>query len=161
MEETWRSIKGYEEHYKVSSLGMVKSIKFGKDKILKPGLNSNGYLIVVLCVGGVLKTNKVHQLVAEAFLNHVRCNHKLVVNHIDINRQNNVLSNLEIVSMRENSNQKHLSSSSKYTGVGWDKGRNKWKAQIRINGKSKNLGCYVNEIDASNAYQNALINVNK
>lgn len=161
MEETWRSIKGYEEHYKVSSLGRVKSIKFGKDKLLKPGLNSNGYYIVVLCVGGVLKTNKVHQLVAEAFLNHTRCNHESVVNHIDINRKNNVLSNLEIVSMRENSNRKHLLSSSKYTGVGWDKDRNKWKAQIRINGKSKNLGCYVNEIDASNAYQNALMNVNK
>ena len=161
MEETWRSIKGYEEHYKVSSLGRVKSIKFGKDKLLKPGLNSNGYYIVVLCVGGVLKTNKVHQLVAEAFLNHTRCNHESVVNHIDINRKNNVLSNLEIVSMRENSNRKHLPSSSKYTGVGWDKDRNKWKAQIRINGKSKNLGCYVNEIDASNAYKKALMNVNK
>jgi hypothetical protein len=54
----------------------------------------------------------------------------------------------------------HLSTnkSSKYIGVSWYKKYYKWSSQIYISGKLKNLGYFTLEIDAHNAYQNALNN---
>ena len=154
--EVWKDVIGYEGQYKVSDLGRVKSLKFNKIKFLKAGKNGHGYMDVALCVKGKPKTHKVHQLVAVAFLNHTPCLYKIVVNHIDFDRTNNNVNNLELVSNRENCNNKHLKSTSKYTGVGWDKHCKKWKSQIYINGISKHLGSFTNEIEASNAYQTAL-----
>ena len=102
---------------------------------------------------------KVHQLVAESFLNHKRCGMKLVVNHIDFDKTNNKLDNLEIVTTRENTNQKHLKSYSNFTGVSWNKRANKWIASIKINNKNKYLGYYSNELEASKAYQKELLNI--
>ena len=151
--EVFKDVKGYEGSYQVSNLGRVKSLKFDKEKILKAGVNANGYLQVNLFKDGKCKARKVHQLVAVAFLGHKPCGMKLVVNHIDIDKLNNNVSNLEIVTARENGNKKHLKSSSKYTGVCWDKRDKKWMAYIRINGKLKNLGYFTDELEASNAYQ--------
>ena len=153
--EVWRSVKDYED-YQISNLGNVKSLKCGNERILKKSLNNHGYYRIGLHKNKVSKTLKVHKLVAIAFLNHKPDGHKLVVNHIDFNKLNNNVSNLEIVSQRENTNRKHLKSSSKYTGVYWFKKSNKWMAGIRINGKQKYLGLFKDEIEASNAYQTAL-----
>jgi hypothetical protein len=49
-----------------------------------------------------------------------------------------------------------LGFSSNYKGVNWDKYNNKWRADIRINGKSKNLGRFTCELEASEAYQKIL-----
>ena len=51
---------------------------------------------------------------------------------------------------------KHLKSTSQYTGVSWDKNKNKWQSQIKKDGKTIFLGRYDNELDASVAYQNEL-----
>lgn len=154
--EIWKDVKGYEGIYEVSNLGRVKSLKLGRIKIMKSNPNSDGYLRLNLTKMGKGNNFKVHQLVAVAFLGHIPCGLDLVINHKDFNRQNNHVDNLEIVSSRENGNQKHLISSSKYTGVSWVKSRNKWLAQILINGKQKNLGRFVNEYDAHLAYEKAL-----
>ena len=45
---------------------------------------------------------------------------------------------------------------SKYKGVSWEKNRNKWRTQIKINGKNKNLGYFISEEQAHEIYQNAL-----
>ena len=98
--EIWKDIPGYEGYYQVSSLGRVKSLervvghtRHGeytlKGKIRKLSLNTQGYLIVRLSNGGIVKTIKVHKLVAMAFLNHEPCGYKEVVDHIDNNTQNN------------------------------------------------------------------------
>jgi hypothetical protein len=50
---------------------------------------------------------------------------------------------------------------SKYIGVGWHKHTKKWMARLVLNGKRLSLGCYVNEIDAANAYQNKLAEINE
>jgi len=104
----------------------------------------------------IQKNRVVHQLVAEAFLNHVPCGYDLVINHINFNKLDNRIENLEIVTARENTNQKHIPHTSKYTGVSWYKNYNKWRAQIWINGKPKCLGYFNNEHDAYLVYQEKL-----
>lgn len=156
MIEEWKDILGYEGLYKVSNLGNIKSLKFQKEKVLKLQTNTKGYFIVNLYKNKKMKSHQIHQLVAIAFLNHVPCKMELVINHINFDKKDNKVSNLEIVTNRENSNRKHLKSTSKYTGVSFEKDRNKWLAQIKINGKRVLLGRFSNEIDASNAYQSKL-----
>ncbi|OIL89940.1 NUMOD4 domain-containing protein [Oenococcus oeni] len=90
--EIWKPIKGYENSYQVSSWGRIRSLdRFvfkGSDKvksiqkgqIIKPWLNSDGYLRVCLCKKGFKKYKKVHRLVAETFIPNPK--NKLTVNHI-------------------------------------------------------------------------------
>ena len=156
MIEEWKTIIGYENDYLISSFGNVKSIKHNKERLLKKSINTKGYYIISLCKNGKSKSFQIHQLVAINFLNHIPNGLNMVVNHIDLNKKNNNLSNLEIVSNRENSNRKHLKSSSNYTGVSWDKNKRKWQSQIKINNKNIFLGRFNNELEASNAYQQEL-----
>ncbi len=115
-----------------------------------------GYLSVSLCNNGIQKTTKIHKLVAMAFLGQKGDGCKFVVNHKNFIRTDNRSENLELVSMRENTNQKHLKSRSKFTGVIWDSRNKKWRARIHVDGKLKHLGLFVDEIDAHLAYQNEL-----
>jgi len=163
MEEIFREIKDYP-NYQVSNLGIVKSLNYGrgrKEKLLKPGINTSGYYFVNLYKSGIIKSFSIHQLVAMAFLNHQPLGYKLVVNHINFNRTDNRLENLEIVTARENSNRKHIKSSSRFVGVHFDKIKNKWRAYIYINGKIKYLGFFYSEIEASKYYESALLCINE
>ena len=148
--EIWKYIDGYNNMYEISNFGNVKSSKRGFSKILTSTKDSRGYLTL----GLDRKTKKIHQLVAIAFLNHIPRGYKFVVNHKDLNKLNNCVDNLEVVTARENCNKKHLKTTSKYTGVSWDKSRCKWVSAIQINNKNIHLGRFNNEIDASIAYQN-------
>jgi hypothetical protein len=163
MEEIWKDIPNYEGIYQVSNIGNVKSLKRiikyrdGRDRptneiMLKPSIGSSGYRLVVL----KSKTYRVHQLVAMAFLGHVPCGYKLVVDHVDNNRLNNRVENLEIVTHRENCSRYQKNTSSKYTGVCWDKSVNKWVVRLRVDGKRLNLGSYRNEKFAAAVYQSKL-----
>ena len=165
--EIWKPVVGYEGIYEVSNLGRVKSLERiveksdgGKqtinERILKSSDDGRGYLKVVLRNQGFVKTRRIHQLVAESFLNHIPCGLKLVVNHINFDKRDNRVENLEIVTNRENSNHKHLPSSSQYTGVCWAKQNKKWIARIFINGKNKHLGFFTDEYQAHLSYQSAL-----
>jgi hypothetical protein len=80
----------------------------------------------------------------------------LVVDHINNNQLDNRVDNLQITTQKENSLKSHRKYSSKYVGVSWDKRQYKWMSQIRINGKLNFLGRFVNEQEASQAYQNRL-----
>ena len=163
--EIWKDIKGYEGLYQVSNLGNVKRLSvlklngryysMCKEKLIKTVVG-NGYKQLTLYLNGEKSTKKVHQLVAIAFLNHIPNGMDLVVNHKDFNRLNNHIDNLEIVTSRENSNKKHLKSTSKYVGVHWHKATNKWASSIEIKNKVKHLGVFTNEYDAHLAYKKAL-----
>lgn len=160
--ETWEDVVGYEGLYQVDSFGRIKSLNYNhakKERLLKLGINNRGYLQVVLYKNEIKKTKTVHQLSTMSFFGHQPNGRCLVVNHKNFIKTDNRLKNLEIVTMRENSNKKHLKSTSKYVGVSWDKGVKKWGSSIRINGIKNHLGFFVSEIDASNAYQNALKNI--
>jgi hypothetical protein len=158
--EIWKAIVGFEELYEISNYGNVKSCKryinfrFGKrlvfEKLLRLGKDKDGYLMAVLCQDGTKKTVKIHRLVANAFID--KCDGKNVVNHIDSNKSNNILSNLEWVSSLENSchSRYKMKTSSKYVGVCFNKRYNNFKATATINGKTINLGGFKSEEDAYN-----------
>jgi hypothetical protein len=90
-----------------------------------------------------------------AFLNHKPNGHVLVVDHINNNRADNRLENLQIITQRENSS-KDKKGVSKHTGVFWNKQNTKWHAQIQINGKKKHLGYFKCETAAHLSYQRKL-----
>lgn len=100
--EIWKNIADYEGLYQVSNLGRVRRLK-GKRctssfRVLRPA-NCHGYLSVALCKNGKPISFFVHRLVADAFLGNVAGKE---INHIDANRRNNTLPNLEIVNRQEN-----------------------------------------------------------
>lgn len=113
MEEIWKDIKDYEGLYQVSNLGRVKSLKTYKYtkktnsckeilriRILRSALEKSGYKIVVLTKNKIRTTKKVHRLVAETFIsnpNNYKC-----VNHIDGNKLNNSVNNLEWITNSNN-----------------------------------------------------------
>jgi hypothetical protein len=154
-QEEFRPVPGYEGLYEVSNFGNVKSLI--NNKILKSSLTGIRYYKVDLYKDGKQKTFRIHILVAMVFLGHVPDGtQKIVVDHIDNNRLNNHVSNLQLISQRENSSKDKKNGSSQYTGVVWDKKANKWKSHITINGRPKHLGLFTVEEEAADAYQNAL-----
>ena len=167
--EIWKDIKGYGGLYQASNLGQIRSLdritnnRFGqclkKGKILN-GRDSGGYYSVALYKNGKTKNYKVHKLIAMTFLNHNPCGMKEVIDHIDNNKLNNRLDNLQITDNRHNCSKDVKNKTSKYTGVCFVYSRSDWKAQITINGKNKHIGYYDNELDASKAYQDRLKEIN-
>ena len=95
--ETFVKIEGFD-NYEVSNLGKVRNIKTGK--ILKPSLNHNGYLRLWLYENNKQKQLYLHRIVATAFIDNPEA--KPCVNHIDENKTNNDLNNLEWCTEREN-----------------------------------------------------------
>lgn len=100
MIEEWKDIKGYEGLYQVSNLGRVYSNK--SNKLLKSRLDRGGYSYLNLYNNGISKWYKIHRLVAIAFIPNPE--NKLTVNHIDEDKTNNVVSNLEWATMKEQNN---------------------------------------------------------
>lgn len=157
--EIFKPIPNFEGMYEVSNLGNIKSIKFNKEKILKPGKNSCGYLIVSLSKNDKSKTYYVHKLVAITFLNHIPCGYKLVCDHINNDPLDNRLDNLQIITQRENICKIKNCYSSQYKDVSWKKQYKKWCSQIFIKDKNFHLGYFKDEYQAHLAYQNALQNI--
>ena len=172
MKEIWKDIPNYEGYYQVSNLGRVRKYKTKKlrsifdekeelFKIHKQRVNGHGYYIITLRKLKEIKTFSVHKLVAMAFLNHIPCGMKLVVNHKNFNKLDNRVENLEIVYTRENCNQKHIKSSSSYTGVSFHKTEKCFFSYIRIKSNRIHLGRYKSEKQASEMYELAVKLVDK
>lgn len=100
--EIWKDIEEYEGIYQVSNLGKVKSFKRGSERMLKPCRDRRGYLIVDLYKNGKHKNNKIHRLVAQAFIPNPE--NKSEINHIDEDKTNNNVDNLEWSTRKENLN---------------------------------------------------------
>ena len=111
MNELWKDIKGYEGYYQISNLGRVKSLNrtiirrdnkiyHQKEQIITPCINHKGYYCCILRKEFKGYPKRVHRLVAENFLDNP--NNLLQVNHIDGNKQNNNVNNLEWISNYDN-----------------------------------------------------------
>ena len=153
--EVWKDIPEYEDLYQVSNLGNVRSLKHNKVKLMKTPLDNCGRAVTSLRLNNKTKTHRVHILVAKAFLKHKPCGMKIVVDHINNNCLNNKLYNLQLITQRLNAS-KDRKGTSKYTGVFFSKSNGKYISSIRLNGKSKHLGYFVNEKEAAQAYINEL-----
>lgn len=108
-EEIWKSLPGVPG-IEVSPLGMVRMLdkvvssesgtQFIKGRILKQSDNGKGYLKVNILIDGKWTTKKVHRLVAQTFIPNP--DNLPEVNHIDYNRTNNNVKNLDWVTHEEN-----------------------------------------------------------
>ena len=109
--EQWRPVVGYEGLYEVSDQGQIKRVEgrvwnrrgfwiTRKEGVLRPGTDSDGYLIVGLCKGGVRKTKKIHQQVLLAFVGSCPSGHQ--TRHLNGERKDNRLVNLSWGTHAEN-----------------------------------------------------------
>lgn len=153
MSEFWKDIPGFEEKYLISNKGNIKSktrkvncsggVRTVIGKRLKQYINRKGYSIIGLSKTTTVKTFTVHQLVALTFFPNFKKGTEL--NHIDGNKQNNAVDNLEISDSSHN--QLHAVRNglvkkvgiSKYNNVSYvknPKAKKRWAGSIRHNGKS-------------------------
>lgn len=109
LQSDWRYIPGFNNRYIISKSGEIKSaIGVNKGKILTPSIDSNGYKIIVLQTDtGKInrKLCRVHKLMVETFLRDLNDGEE--VNHINGNKLDNSISNLEIISRKSN-NKKYI-----------------------------------------------------
>jgi hypothetical protein len=112
MKEIWKDIKGYEGLYQVSNYGRVKSLErivdhkktgkvFHKERILKQN-TCYGYKTVILCKNSKTKSERVHRLVAQAFIPNP--NNMPQINHKNQIRNDNYYKNLEWCDSKYNNN---------------------------------------------------------
>jgi len=110
-QEIWKDVKGYEGIYKISNFGRVKSLDrevapsnrvpyWRKGKICIQSKSNLGYMTVGFTVNNKKVNKYVHRLVAEAFIPNLE--NKPQVNHIDCNKENNLINNLEWCTNSEN-----------------------------------------------------------
>jgi len=148
--EKWLPIPGYEGYYEVSDLGSIRSIdrrvidKSGRVQHVKQRnlalQNNNGYWACQLWKNNHMKRPLVHVIVAQAFIG--TNPDGLDVNHIDGNKKNNAVSNLEYCSRSEN-NFHACRIGLRKTGENhpWAKLSADQVKEIRLLNKEQGLGC--------------------
>ena len=160
--ENWKHILE-SDRYMVSDQGNVKSLSWhgsDKEQLLKPGKSSRGYLFVYLMIKGKRVNYKIHQLVWITFKEDYRTGSTkgLVLNHINRVKEDNRLTNLELITHSENliHSIDKTKTTSKYPNVSWNGSNKKWAARGNIRGMSKRYVKHFNtEEEAYEAFQSA------
>lgn len=157
-DEIWKPVEDYENLYQVSNLGRVSNYR----KVLKPFKNNSGYWVIDLNANRKRTKFLVHRLVAKAFIPNV--SNYPIVNHIDGDKNNNTVENLEwcnnsmnILHARRTGLNPYnyptkglkLGGYSEYRGVGYDRSRGKWIGAVRVNGKNLEQTRFETEIEAA------------
>jgi len=99
VDEIWKEVSGFNGMYRISNCGRLESIFTGSPIIREPSLNK-GYPSICLRINKKTINKRIHRLVAEAFIPNP--DNKKTINHIDGNKQNNHVSNLEWCTQKEN-----------------------------------------------------------
>jgi hypothetical protein len=150
--EIWNSVRGYMFLYEVSTTGKIRNANTRKEFKLAP--RKDGYIRVGLRKNNVFKQHYLARLIYDSFMGIPDLSFE--VNHIDKDKNNNCLSNLELITKRENCchrSKTKLNKSSNYSGV-CKTYNNKYRAYIYIDNKQKSLGYYHTEIEAYQARVN-------
>lgn len=100
MKEIFISIIGFDGFYQISNYGRVKSLRFNKERIIKSFIGTGGYLHTQIKNNCVMHNLSIHRLVAKHFISNP--DSKPDVNHIDGNKLNNRIENLEWCTKSEN-----------------------------------------------------------
>lgn len=158
IKETGLPVKNFKGMYEISSHGKVSNYRI----IMKPYIINSGYLSIKFTKNKIRTSHLIHRLVAEAFIPNTE--NKREVNHIDGNKLNNKVTNLEWVTSAEN--KQHAIATglkvynlptlgikkgkgSKYFNVSYVKGRNKWVGCVRHNKKTYFQKRFNTEIEAA------------
>lgn len=143
--EIWKDVLGYEGLYQISNKGFIYSCV--SDKILKNHIGTTGYYFVNLYKDKTALNHRVHKLVAINFLNHIANGFEEVIDHIDNDKLNNDVSNLQITTNRINSCKDRKSKSGHYNIY---KNNSAWIVRMRVDGIKKTFGTFKNIDDAIN-----------
>jgi hypothetical protein len=158
--EIWKEMDEFDSKYSISNLGRVKrneriTIKKNgfnylfSEKILKPSTNGNGYLMIKVRMQDEIKRQYIHRMVYKYFAS------KLIsgcqINHIDFDKSNNNISNLEQIDTRRNSHHSHFNKSktSNYPCVYFES--KKYVGRFYVNSKPIYCGRHDNEHIAAQA----------
>ena len=162
-DEMWKPVVGYEGFYEISTLGRVKRLarinvdsmgrRFPyKEKILKNGISKQtGYPCINLSKNGCVKSFSIHTLIADAFIpnpNGLPC-----INHIDEDRSNSVLSNLERCDYSYNNSYGHANEKRRNTLRKNLEGKHKTIYQFDMNGELvSTYQCGVSQLEEKLGY---------
>lgn len=153
MKEIWKDILGYEGLYQISNIGRVKSVERevkhvkGVNKVIEKikaqSTKDEGYKVVSLYKDNKGTSKYIHRLVAEAFIENPF--NKQTVNHIDFNKTNNIVTNLEWASYKENNRHsfdsgRHENKRYKNVTVIYENGQT--VSYYSITKASKGIGCH-------------------
>ena len=151
-DEAWVNFIEKGCDYAISNIGRIKSFNYnnmGFESLITQRINLDGYLTVSF-QGGMVR---VHVLVAKYFIGERREGY--VINHIDGNKRNNAVSNLEYITVRSNL---YHSIYQKTGSLGIKTGGDgRYVSIISVNGRSKILGRFFNREDAFDAFLNGLL----
>jgi len=164
MKELWEDIPSYEGFYQASNMGRVRSIdrvvpiqrgatkRSIKGYVLKPYLRK-GYLVVDLHSGSreSRKATSAHTIIWRTFNGQVP--HPLQIDHKNEDKTDNRLSNLQLLSNRDNCIKGRLKYRDLPTGAYWREDTHKYYSRIQINGKDKYLGMFNCPTAAHLAYE--------
>lgn len=100
----WKGIEGFP-NYRISTEGIVQSNFRGSWKVVKPGIKKSGYYYLGLYFQTARKYFRLHRLVWQTFAGCIPDTH--VVDHIDNNKSNNKLNNLQLLTWSENTIKYH------------------------------------------------------
>lgn len=146
--EIWKDIPGFEKVYMISSFGRVKSFKKSIDVFILSNKNSKGdYLSLILTHKSHKLSTRIHRLVAEAFIDNP--DNKKEVNHIDCNKQNNHVNNLEWATARENHFHARLYNKNIIAGMNNYNKYVKTKKIVQLNMDNKILNVFNNSTEAA------------
>ena len=150
--EIWKSIDGFA-NYEVYPVSGESGMR--RRNMLKPIASHGGNVKVILSKHGTATYFVIHRLVANEFIDNP--SNKACVDHIDGDRTNNCVTNLRYATKSENgmNQKKHLSATSIYKGVYFDKRSSKWHARVRLSGVRTDLGYFDSEDEAAQAHNEA------